>query len=758
MRLARLLLVCSSLALALACSGNSGAGKNPADQGDTSGADSIAEGDDSSLPDVIGGGKDQPPPQPVPTLIQLALDPEKPVYKVKDSVKLLVTVKDQFGNEMPGVPLDAPGLLPAGIAEPTDAPGLKFVVEGMITATICVSGHPNVCASRDIWCDQTGPVIVVDEPLRGLMLSGDKLVPVSGVVTDAGGGMGTASVNGTEVALGPDGRFQTAVTSVQAMNYVDFQAADVFGNATSAMRSYLYSTQYHPIDAAQPDLSLVPDSLKVYTDDLLFYNPDPAAADNISYLLELVLQDLDLSTLLPNPVVEEQDLSVVCMWGKYDIFLDNIQWGTPQVTVKPVSGGLDVDVVIPDFYGEFSVETEAFACADFNGTASAQSIHVHAKVNIQVLDGGGLDISTSETTATLEGLDINLGGVTGFLLNWLIDLFSGTVAGMLEGQFSKMLEDTVKDLTAGITESLAKPIDIPLDPFVPGNTPILLQVLVKFTQALFDSQGGDLEANIGIFSAQTIGIDSPGALGRAWCLSPTPEEFTFDKGSPMPLELAAHIDVVNEALFALWNNGALHLKITSAALAEMGTDVGKYGVSNLDATTEPLLPPVVTTCTPDGALTAQIGDFYLEAAFDMLGVPTDVHMYLYLELAATISVVDGESGKEIGVVVGDPSIVRADLESINPEWYGKESMITGLITDTLVPMLLKSLKEKPLSIAMPAFNLGDLLGGDEGGNGGALSTKQLVLNLSEILNSLGYVHVRGGILINDAPPPEEPAQ
>jgi len=744
--------------MALACSGNSETGKGKQDGTGGSDPDSAAEGPDALLPDAIGGTKDLAPPEPVPTLLQISLDPEKPAYKVKDSVKLIATVTDQFGNPMPDASLDVPGLLPAGIAEATEAPGFKFVSEGMITLTVCVAGYPNVCVTRDIWCDQTGPVIVIDQPMRGLMLSGDKLVPVSGTVTDAGGGVGTLTVDEADVAFGPDGKFQTAVTSVQAMNYVEVQAADVFGNAASAMRSYLYSTEYHEIDASQPDLSLVPDALKVYTDDLLYHNPDPAAADNISYLLELVLQDLDLSSLIPNPVVQDQDLSVICLWGKYDIYLDNIKWGKPDVKVKTVSGGLDVDVVIPDFYGEFSVDTDAFACADFNGTVKAQSVHVHAKVSITVLEGGGLDISTTETTAALEGLDINLGGVTGFLLNWLIDLFSGTVADLLEGQFSSMLSDTVKDLTSGITESLAKPIDIPLDPFIPGNTPILLQVLVRFTQALFDAQGGNLKANLGIFSPKTIDIDAPGALGRAWCLNPTPEVFEFDKGAPMPLELAAHIDVVNEALFALWNNGALHLTITSDALAEMGTDVGKYGISDLQAATQPLLPPVVTTCTQDGSLTAQIGEFYLEAAFGMLGIPTDVHLYLYLELAAEISVVDGEGGKAIGVVVGDPTVVHVGLESINPEWYGKESMITGLVTDTLVPMVLKSLKEKPLSIAMPAFNLGDLLGGGDGGQN-ALSGKQLVLALTEILNDFGYIHVRGGIQIGDVPPPpEEPVQ
>jgi len=266
-----------------------------------------------------------------------------------------------------------------------------------------------------------------------------------------------------------------------------------------------------------------------------------------------------------------------------------------------------------------------------------------------------------------------------------------------------------------------------------------------------------LTANISVTSVKQVARDPLGSLGRAACLGNEPEVFSFDYADPSPLELGAHIDLVNELLFSLWYNGGLDLVITSAALEEMGTDVSQYGISDLYVETAPLLPPVVTTCNDDQRLTAQLGDFYVEADFNMLGIPADIHMYLFLVVGADLAVGEGENAGQISIEVHDPEAVLVDLESVNEEWKGKESMLTGLITDTLVPMLMKKLQEEPLSFALPAINLGDLLGGEDGGEPSPLAGKELVIDLQSLVNVVGYVHLEGGILVQDVPP-EEPVE
>jgi hypothetical protein len=751
-RLLALILSCV-FGLAAACSGSDGAGADKDANGDgpAGDVDGGAAGDGSGKPgdEVVEPGG--------PASLQLALDPEKPAYKPGDKAKLVATVLDSNGTPLEGFTVGAPTIDPPALAEVTANGAIQFNGEGKVAISTCVVGAPGVCGKLETWCDGTGPTIVVDEPPRGAMLAGYAVVTVKGSVTDSIGGIAAVAVNGTPVQLLPDFRFHHDIQSAQGMNVVEVTAEDNFGNQSATVRSYLYSTEYHSIYVEAPELSLIPNGVMVYTDDLLYYNPqNPGSPDTVSYLLEVILEQLDLNSLVPNPVVQDQDLSVICLWGKYDISLHNISWSKPVVKLWPVLGGLQLDLTIPNFHGEFSLDTDAFGCADFWGIVEADAVKVQAKVLIVADGNGGLAISVPETGVEFENLTIGLGGIPGTLLNWLIDLFSGTVADLLEDQFKSMLDKVITDLTDNLTGLFAKPIEIPLDPFIPGNQPILLKVLVRMTQSNFDEQGGELKADLAIVSEKKIPLEPPGAIGRASCLSPQPENFQLDKTTPSPLELAAHIDVVNEALFSLWYNGGLNLTITSAALAEMGTDVSKYGVKDLDMVTAPLLPPVITTCNADNVLTAQIGDFLLDGKMVILGKDTQLKMYLFLEMSAVIQIQEGENGKEIVLLLNDPKVVKTDLVEVNDVWKGNESMITGLITDTAVPMLIKQFQEKPLTIPAPAFNLGELLGSALGEAGAAkLSQKELVLDLKEISNLLGYIFIRSGILVRDAPPPAE---
>ena len=154
---------------------------------------------------------------------------------------------------------------------------------------------------------------------------------------------------------------------------------------------------------------------------------------------------------------------------------------------------------------------------------------------------------------------------------------------------------------------------------------------------------------------------------------------------------------------------------------------------------------------------AQVGDLYVEASFELMGIPADIHMYLYLTLGADFAVVENEEGaKEIGIEVHDPDLVLVDIAYVNDEWKGKEWMLTGLITDTAIPMLMESLQEKPLSFAIPPISLGSLGGGTPEEPGIQLPPKDLVLDLDSIVMQGGYLHAKTGFQLVDTPPPEDP--
>ena len=189
-------------------------------------------------------------------------------------------------------------------------------------------------------------------------------------------------------------------------------------------------------------------------------------------------------------------------------------------------------------------------------------------------------------------------------------------------------------------------------------------------------------------------------------------------------------------------------------------DVSEYGVVGLQLDTQALIPPVITSCNPEGQLKAQVGDLYVEAEFELMGIPADIHMYLFLTLGADFAVVDGEEGKEIGIEVHEPDVVLVDIAYVNDEWKGKEWMLTGLITDTAIPLLMETLQEDPLSFAIPPISLGDLGGGDPEDPedpGIQLPAKDLILDLDTILMQGGYLHAKTGFQLVDTPPEPDPA-
>jgi hypothetical protein len=714
-----------------------------------------------------GAGEDALPPDigpdltGIPETLALVLDPEQVNYPLDTSITVTAIGMDAYGNVVEVGPLGPLNIAPPDVAEAKSNGTFKFLTSGEILLSACLVDAPDVCGNRTVLADVDGPTIDVYTPARGAMLSGDQKVLVSGKVWDAHNGVAEVTLNGQTIAVAPDGAFSAPMDSVHGLNLVDVVATDHVGNEGRATRSYLYTTKYLAAGSDDPAAALVDKALLGYLDDSLFYNSTPGATDSLSALFQVVLADLDIGALLPNPVVQDQDLSVLCLWDKYDIFINNIQYGTPDVILSPVTGGITLQITIPNFTGDFAIETDGFACADFSGSVSANALLAQAMIEMTSSPAGDLVVNVTQTEVLFDNLQIKLNGIPGTLLNWLIDLFQGTVANLLQNEFKKQVEEMVSGLTDTLAETLGVPIEIPLDGFVPGNDPVLLKLFVRFSKAVFSESGGDLDTRVSITAPHTNGIENPGSLGRAACLAQDEPFFQFDLANPSPIELAGHFDLLNQALYGLWSNGGLHLHVTSEALAEMGTDVGGYGISDLVLDTAPLLPPVLTSCNEAGELRAQIGDFYLEANMAMFGVPADIHMFLFLELAADLSVVDGEVGPEIALAIDEPNYVIVGIESVNDEWKGKEEMLTGLITETLVPKLLESLQDKPISFALPTINLGGLLGNkDEPAEPGALDGKELAIALTTLTRTLGYVHMQGGIKVQDVPPPveDEPAE
>jgi hypothetical protein len=534
-----------------------------------------------------------------------------------------------------------------------------------------------------------------------------------------------------------DGTFEFPMQAKHGQNVSEATALDPFGNETAIVQSYHFSTVYNLLDNENTAASVIKESVKLYLDDLLFYNQDPEDDHNLSALVKNMLADLDLEEFLPNPLATQQIL--LC---PYEINIYDLSFGEPDVRLAPEEGSIGFHVSINDFFAHFTADGDNWSCLPLDGDIVAEAIMLDASLVITVTPDGLLDIRLESVAVNFLGLEL----VMDDWVDWLADLIVTSMTSMIEEEVEKLLTQLAADLTENLLVTLAQPIEIPIDA-IPGTDQVLLEVTVRFEYVDIQPPGVDIAANIAVTADKRIGLDSLGALGYANCLGEPPTGPLFDEFFPEKIEAGVYLDLVNQALNALWLNGGLNLAIDSETLAELGTDVSAFGLGNLMITTEPLLPPVITDCNPAGALTTQIGDFYMEADFELLGKPVDLHVFLFLEIEVEFAVVDGAEGKEISITIHSPTLSKLQIAYLNEEWEGNEQVFEDLFLDTIIPLIFDQLAAEPITIAIPSFNLADLNTSEAGTPSPIeLPELELIIDLQELKMSMGYLLGRTGVL------------
>ncbi len=688
--------------------------------------------------------------------LTLFLIPAKAAYKMKQVVKLGFSLVDAYGNRVPGGEITQPIVEPDEGIELTTSGDYKFLQEGHWVFSACVVGQPNWCDDIDVWCDGTAPELLIEYPERGATLEGGLNINVTGHVSDTVSSVGSLMINGSTVPVSEDGSFVYPLDAKLGMNLIDAIAVDTFGNEFRTLRSFLFSTDWLPQNTGIPAESVAPRSVRAYLDDKLFYNADHTDKGTLSAILEMVVADLDVSALLPSPVTDFE-YKVIGSTCVYDMFIPKVTFGSPSVQIALVEGGLNIVIDIPDFYLALDLTRTAgnWEClGDQSGDVTAKNVKMTIRAVISVDPATKKFVISTVGGTRIEFTDFKI-KMKSILSDLVISLLRGTIEGILRDQVAGLLTEQINDLDDTINEALEKPIEIPIGPLLPDSNQVVLQLTLVPEVSAFDPTGGLLELSMAVTSDRLIDRQILGSMGRADCLSGKPEDFQFNVTDPKKMQLAAHEDVLSELLFAFWNNAGLNLHVTGDTLAEMGTDLSSYGITDLDLITYALIPPVVTSCNPDNMLTIQIGDLYMETRMGLFGTPTDVHFFLFLELQAVLSIVnDPEKGQAIAIQVMPPTLKDMDIVSVNEEWVGDEDVFRNLILDGLLGVLVKELKD-PFVVAIPGFNLKELGGEPEPGKFSlTLPDKDLVIFPETLEQVLGFTYIEADLLLQDPPPPK----
>ncbi|MBM4398401.1 MAG: hypothetical protein FJ087_22260, partial [Deltaproteobacteria bacterium] len=582
------------------------------------------------------------------------------------------------------------------------------------TREICLGGGQ--CAHELIDTPECKPEIVVTYPPRGAWIKGPPdTVTVTGFVTSTGGAVTQFTINDANVAVAADGSFSWPMTPTTGTNFLVFRASNQAGGLAKGVRGFVFGRQFYPADPATAPQAGVNDGIAVFLGKTVFDDNDTSNADDFATIIYLLVKGTDIASLIPNPLAVQS-----IGWCTATIRGKNIKYGDPQIDLYPINGGLHARVRFTNFSMNIDADMSGFACPSASGTVKASAITVELDLLVSVPSPGDVKVKLANQQARVDGLDINLDGVLGFLLNWLIDLFSGTIADQIESmvvgqidQFAGVLEDALKSLA--IHEVLTIP------PLLGAGKTVDVTIDAVVSRADFDAYGGVVGLKASAVTAKGVPYSPLGSVARSGCLQPGNAFHFIEKNE---LEFGIFDDLLNEILYAVWYGGTLEMDVDVASLGG-DIDLSKYGVSDLVVHLSFMLPPTMTDCTPDEHLSLRIADIRIDASLVMGGQPIVMEAYASADARASVGVVDKPTGPELSLAVEDIELAEVEVASATGGAAGKYAL-TGLIETQILPLIFEQLGGGFLaSFPIPEIDLGGLVPGIPAGTSLSISPQEV---------------------------------
>lgn len=593
--------------------------------------------------------------------------------EVYDSAIVTALVRDDYGNILPDRPTVevTGGELPALLA----GPNLTVLGEGWYTVT---ATHESLTASvGPFLVDSTGPDLVITEPERGDWEVNSSAL-MTGTVSDRWSAIGPMTVNGDPVVVNGDGSFTHTLDYDFGLNVVETVVADVDGNGANDTRSVL-------------DGQFQPNGTQIGNGIVARINED--GFDVLESLGEGLINDTDLTALVPNPVVSTSSESCidlifteVCItWYSLDLYIWNPSIGATDLEIDPNAGGyLDTTFAVLDPYLEWEADGTVLGIG-LSGNGSIYADDITANMHLfPYVSGGVLGLTVSDTTVTSTNFTFDWD-------SWLYDVMSffgldlsGLVQGFMEDALVSAIEDEVPAAVADAVGGLEIATS-----FAVGSANVVLAA-EPFTASV-DDYGMSLSLATEVYPETWIHDET--GLGSLYGNYTVP---TYASSSP-GFQVSLGEDFVNQALYAFWGAGVLDMEMGGA---DLGLDLGAFGeilgFSDMRIVVNPLLPPVVVPGTGTAMLDLQMGDLEL-SIYDGAPIEENLRMQVYVSLEAglDLDVVNGN----LSPTIGDPTVW---FDVTMPEANTEASADTEDLLAALVPLLLPALTGALGEIPIPA--------------------------------------------------------
>jgi hypothetical protein len=668
----------------------------------------------------------------VPAAIEARIVPNRTWYHTGEVVQLDGVVTDATGEPIEMVEVSwtvepaAAATLGAPLEDPRSA-SFTLGTLGRVTFTGCVApaeddAAPTLCDSVAIQVDDGMPSLELEAPSPGDELDDAEGIVVRGSVADRS--MAHVYVNGTAAEVDAMGRFETSIEAVFGVNHLIVSATDGVTDVSEVEMDVLWAPAFTPAlsPAGRPELVL-DEGLALWLGQAFFDDgvpldatASPVMTRDLADLLELVIASLDITSVVPDPVVDSPP--------NFTLRVLEPTIGDAHVELDLTDDGADLFIRI----GRIDARTSGVLMVDttslpLTGTVRGSAV-AFAHLTIRK------ENEAADLEVTLDGLTVGIESLEGSFVSPETDAVFRLAAGLLrttlEGVLVDALRGTVESTVPMVLRDALGAVDgaladqsIPIDsaPF----PPVTLQIDggISELRTLFRRE---LVASL----RTTIGTDvvsvHPDSRGVAQI---DPDDFTPPFVNQGSLQLAIRLALLNGLLHALWSSGLLDVDATPLLPDAVA---GLVSEARLVGRLPPLLRPARPGETDD--LLLSVGQLELELTF----MDEPVRFAVSLDAGVNLSVRDSRIAIE---VAEEPVLTVWTLQApSNPRLLSADTVRTLLLD--LWPDLSASLAGG-LAFDLPLPGLGDL-----GGLAPDLAGLSLELDMVE------RPRMRRGVLVLDA--------
>jgi hypothetical protein len=167
--------------------------------------------------------------------------------------------------------------------------------------------------------------------------------------------------------------------------------------------------------------------------------------DCLAEWFENYLMSIDMNTLLPSPVAQAQ--FGLCT---YTIYLSNFSSAPPTFQMTRTDDGLTLRITYSNITYDLSAPSPGALCVDITGDITISSVVID--VHVDIGDGQDPEVTLGNADAEINGLNVNIDGTFGFLIEWITGWVSDTYTGIIENSMAEAISSNAgQDLSYLVT-------------------------------------------------------------------------------------------------------------------------------------------------------------------------------------------------------------------------------------------------------------------------------------------------------------------